>query len=130
MDQQLLSRERGKTFDFDLYWLSWPTIQVDWLVLYFPYILITATVGLLAVEKIFLKIREGNIVQNKFFALMVGYGILQTDEKKAGREELIVGNELESDRNLVNLKQKLENSSSYFSGYLAVQVIVTALTHL
>ena len=98
--------------------------------LYFPYILITATVGLLAVEKIFLKIREGNVVQNKFFALMVGYGILQTDEKKAGREELIVGNELESDRNLVNLKQKLENSSSYFSGYLAVQVIVTALTHL
>ena len=97
-------------------------IQVDWLVLYFPYILITATAGLLAIEKIFLKMREGNVVQNKFFALMVSYGILQTEEKKAGTEELIVGDELESDRNLINLKEKLENSSSYYWGYLAVQV--------
>ena len=91
--------------------------------LYFPYILITATVGLLGIEKIFLKMREGNAVQNKFFALLVGYGILHTKEKKAGREELIVGDELESDRNLANLKEKLENSCSYFWGYLAVQVI-------
>ena len=99
-------------------------IQVDWLVLYFPYILITATAGLLAIEKIFLKMREGNVVQNKFFALMVGYDILQTEEKKAGREELIVGDKLESDRNLISLKEKLENSSSYYWGYLAVQVLV------
>ena len=94
--------------------------------LYFPYILITATAGLLAIEKIFLKMREGNAVQNKFFALLVGYGILHTEEKKAGREELITGNELESDRNLAALKEKLENSSSYFWGYLAVQVVVIA----
>ena len=127
MDQQLLSGERCKTLNYDdPYRLAWPLIQVDWLVLYFPYILITATAGLLAIEKSFLKMREGNVVQNKFFALMVSYGILQTEEKKAGTEELIVGDELESDRNLINLKEKLEHSSSYYWGYLAVQVVVIA----
>ena len=67
--------------------------------------------------------RRGNIIQNKFFALLVCYGIFQTEEKRVGREELVVGNELESDRNLANLKDKLENSSTYFWGYLLVQAV-------
>ena len=59
--------------------------------------------GLFAIEKIFLKMRKGNAIQNKFFALLVGYGILQTEEKKVGREKLIFGSEVESDRNLATL---------------------------
>ena len=99
-------------------------IKVDGVVLHLPYFLITATMLLFAVEKVFLAMRKGNIIQNKFFALLVDYEILRSSEGKAGNEVLVVGDELEQSRDLIDLKDRLEESSSFFRSYLAVQVPV------
>ena len=77
---------------------------------------------LFAIEKVFLAMRKGNIIQNKFFALLVDYEILRSKESKAGNEVLVVGNELEQSRDLIDLKDRLEDSSSFFRSYLGVQV--------
>ena len=98
-------------------------IKVDGVVLHLPYFLITATMLLFAVEKVFLAMRKGNIIQNKFFALLVDYEILRSSEGKAGNEVLVVGDELEQSRDLIDLKDRLEESSSFFRSYLAVQVL-------
>ena len=66
--------------------------------------------------------RRGNIIQNKFFALLVDHEILRSSEKKAGNEDLVIGDELEQSRDLMDLKERLENSSSYRRSYLTVQV--------
>ena len=79
---------------------------------------------LFAVEKVFLAMRKGNVIQNKFFALLVDYEILRSSEGKAGNEVLVVGDELEQSRDLIDLKDRLEESSSFFRSYLAVQVPV------
>ena len=78
---------------------------------------------LFAVEKVFLAMRKGNVIQNKFFALLVDYEILRSSEGKAGNEVLVVGDELEQSRDLIDLKDRLEESSSFFRSYLAVQVL-------
>ena len=98
--------------------------EVDGVVLHLPYFLITATMLLFAVEKVFLAMRKGNIIQNKFFALLVDYEILRSSEGKAGNEFLVVGDELEQSKDLIDLKDRLEESSSFFRSYLAVQVSV------
>ena len=77
---------------------------------------------LFAIEKVFLAMRKGNIIQNKFFALLVDYEILRSKESKAGNEVLVVGDELEQSRDLIDLKDRLEDSSSFFRSYLGVQV--------
>jgi len=99
--------------------------EVDGVVLHLPYFLITATMLLFAVEKVFLAMRKGNIIQNKFFALLVDYEILRSSEGKAGNEVLVVGDELEQSRDLIDLKDRLEESSSFFRSYLAVQIVET-----
>merc|ERR1719278_1790893 len=99
--------------------------QVDGVVLHLPYFLITATMLLFAVEKVFLAMRKGNIIQNKFFALLVDYEILRSKESKAGNEVLVVGDELEQSRDLIDLKDRLEDSSSFFRSYLGVQIMET-----
>ena len=66
--------------------------------------------------------RKGNVVQNKFFALLIDYEILRSSESKAGNEVLVVGDELEQSRDLIDLKDRLEDSSSFFRSYLIVQV--------
>ena len=77
---------------------------------------------LFAVEKVFHTLRQGNTIQNKFFALLVDYEILRSKEAKAGNEVLVVGDELEQSRDLIDLKDRLEDSSSFFRSYLGVQV--------
>ena len=96
--------------------------KVDGVILHLPYILITATMLLFAIEKVFLAMRKGNVVQNKFFALLIDYEILRSSESKAGNEVLVVGDELEQSRDLIDLKDRLEDSSSFFRSYLIVQV--------
>ena len=66
--------------------------------------------------------RKGNIIQNKFFALLVDYEILRSSEGKAGNEVLVVGDELEQSRDLIDLKDRLEESSSFVRSYLGIQV--------
>jgi len=102
--------------------------QVDGVVLHLPYILITATMLLFAIEKVFLAMRKGNIIQNKFFALLVDYEILRSSEGKAGNEVLVVGDELEQSRDLIDLKDRLEDSSSFFRSYLIVQIVETVFS--
>ena len=70
--------------------------------------------------------RQGNTIQNKFFALLVDYEILRSSNKegKAGNEVLVVGDELEQSRDLIDLKDRLEDSSSFWRSYLVVQVSV------
>ena len=70
--------------------------------------------------------RQGNTIQNKFFALLVDYEILSSSNKegKAGNEVLVVGDELEQSRDLIDLKDRLEDSSSFWRSYLVVQVPV------
>jgi len=101
--------------------------QVDGVVLHLPYFLITATMLLFAIEKVFLAMRKGNIIQNKFFALLVDYEILSSSNKegKAGNEVLVVGDELEQSRDLIDLKDRLEDSSSFWRSYLVVQIVET-----
>merc|ERR1719458_1936014 len=101
--------------------------QVDGVVLHLPYFLITATMLLFAIEKVFLAMRRGNIIQNKFFALLVDYEILSSSNKegKAGNEVLVVGDELEQSRDLIDLKDRLEDSSSFWRSYLSVQIVET-----
>ena len=77
---------------------------------------------LFAVEKIFLALRKGNVIQNKFFALLIDYEILRSSEGKAGNEVLVVGDELEQSRDLIDLKDRLEESSSFVRSYLGIQV--------
>ena len=79
---------------------------------------------LFAIEKVFLAMRKGNIIQNKFFALLVDYEILRSSEGKAGNEVLVVGDELEQSRDLIDLKDRLEESSSFIRSYLGIQVRV------
>ena len=102
------------------------SFKVDGVVLHLPYFLITATMLLFAIEKVFLAMRKGNIIQNKFFALLVDYEILSSSNKegKAGNEVLVVGDELEQSRDLIDLKDRLEDSSSFWRSYLVVQVPV------
>ena len=69
-----------------------------------------------------MKMRKGNITQNKFFALLVDFNILESTESSAGKEKLLAGDELESRRDLIDMRQRLENSSSYFYTYLLLQV--------
>merc|ERR1711971_814534 len=102
--------------------------QVDGVVLHLPYILITPTMLLFVIEKVFLAMRKGNIIQNKFFALLVDYEILRSSEGKAGNEVLVVGDELEQSRDLIDLKDRLEESSSFFRSYLGVQIIETGFS--
>jgi len=99
--------------------------EVDPLVLHLPYFLISATILLFAIEKVFHSMRRGNIIQNKFFALLVDHEILRSSENKAGNEDLVIGDELEQSRDLMDLKERLENSSSYRRSYLTVQIIET-----
>jgi len=101
--------------------------QVDGVVLHLPYFLITATMLLFAVEKVFLAMRKGNIIQNKFFALLVDYEILSSSNKegKAGNEVLVVGDELEQSRDLIDLKDRLDDSSTFWRSYLGVQIVET-----
>ena len=77
---------------------------------------------LFAIEKVFLALRKGNIIQNKFFALLIDYEILRSSEGKAGNEVLVVGDELEQSRDLIDLKDRLEESSSFVRSYLGIQV--------
>ena len=77
---------------------------------------------LFAIEKIFHELGQGSIIQNKFFALLVDYEILRSSEGKAGNEILVVGDELEQSRGLIDLKDRLEESSIFFRSYLGVQV--------
>ena len=93
---------------------------------------------LFAIEKVFLAMRKGNIIQNKFFALLVDYEILRSSEGKlrvvpsikylkslkgkAGNEVLVVGDELEQSRDLIDLKDRLQESSSFVRSYLGIQV--------
>jgi len=102
--------------------------QVDGVVLHLPYILITATMLLFAIEKVFLAMRKGNIIQNKFFALLVDYEILRSNEGKAGNEVLVVGDELEQSRDLIDLKDRLEESSSFVRSYLGIQIVETVFS--
>merc|ERR1711971_1517646 len=102
--------------------------QVDGVVLHLPYILITATMLLFVIEKVFLAMRKGNIIQNKFFALLVDYEILRSSEGKAGNEVLVVGDELEQSRDLIDLKDRLEESSSFFRSYLGIQIVETGFS--
>jgi len=102
--------------------------QVDGVVLHLPYILITATMLLFAIEKVFLAMRKGNIIQNKFFALLVDYEILRSSEGKAGNEVLVVGDELEQSRDLIDLKDRLEESSSFVRSYLGIQIVETVFS--
>ena len=55
---------------------------------------------------------------------MVDYEILRSSAEsgKAGNEVLVVGDELEQSRDLIDLKDRLEDSSSFFRSYLGVQV--------
>ena len=57
--------------------------------MHLPYFLITATMLLFGIEKVFLTLRKGNVTQNKFFALLVDYEILRSSEGKAGSEVLV-----------------------------------------
>merc|ERR1711971_1156681 len=102
--------------------------QVDGVVLHLPYFLITATMLLFAVEKVFHKLGQGSIIQNKFFALLVDYEILRSNEGKAGNEVLVVGDELEQSRDLIDLKDRLEESSSFVRSYLGIQIIETVFS--
>merc|ERR1711971_1389739 len=102
--------------------------QVDGVVLHLPYFLITATMLLFAVEKVFHELGQGSIIQNKFFALLVDYEILRSSEGKAGNEVLVVGDELEQSRDLIDLKDRLEESSSFFRSYLGVQIVETVFS--
>merc|ERR1711971_980552 len=102
--------------------------QVDGVVLHLPYIQITATMLLFAIEKVFLAMRKGNIIQNKFFALLVDYEILRSNEGKAGNEVLVVGDELEQSRDLIDLKDRLEESSSFVRSYLGIQIVETVFS--
>ena len=77
---------------------------------------------LFAIEKVFHSMRRGNIIQNKFFALLVDHEILRSNEKKAGNEDLVIGDELEQSRDLLDLKERLEKSGSFYRSYLAIQV--------
>ena len=77
---------------------------------------------LFAIEKIFHELGQGSIIQNKFFALLVDYEILRSSEGKAGNEVLVVGDELEQSRDLIDLKDRLEESSSFVRSYLGIQV--------
>ena len=95
---------------------------MDGFVLHFPYILVVLTLMLYAIEKIFMKMRKGNVTQNKFFALLVDFNILESTEESAGKEKLLAGDELESRRDLIDMRQRLEDSSSYFYSYLFIQV--------
>ena len=106
--------------------------------MHLPYFFITATMLLFGIEKIFLTLRKGNVTQNKFFALLVDYEILRSSEGKAGREVLVLffyffylffevlvsGDELEQSRDLLDLKERLEKSGSFYRSYLAIQVPV------
>ena len=96
--------------------------KVDGVVLHLPYFLITATMLLFGIEKVFLTLRKGNVTQNKFFALLVDYEILRSSEGKAGSEVLVSGDELEQSRDLLDLKERLEKSGSFYRSYLAIQV--------
>ena len=114
--------------------------KVDGVVLHLPYFLITATMLLFGIEKVFLTLRKGNVTQNKFFALLVDYEILRSSEGKAGSEVLVLffsfvlsfyffevlvsGDELEQSRDLLDLKERLEKSGSFYRSYLAIQVPV------
>jgi len=99
--------------------------QVDGVVLHLPYFLITATMLLFGIEKVFLTLRKGNVTQNKFFALLVDYEILRSSEGKAGSEVLVSGDELEQSRDLLDLKERLEKSGSFYRSYLAIQIVET-----
>ena len=90
--------------------------------MHLPYFLITATMLLFGIEKVFLTLRKGNVTQNKFFALLVDYEILRSSEGKAGSEVLVSGDELEQSRDLLDLKERLEKSGSFYRSYLAIQV--------
>merc|ERR1711971_563046 len=102
--------------------------QVDGVVLHLPYILITATMLLFVIEKVFLAMRKGNIIQNKFFALLVDYEILRSSEGKTGNEVLVVGDELEQSRDLIDLKDRLQESSSFVRSYLGIQIVETVFS--
>merc|ERR1711971_79764 len=102
--------------------------QVDGVVLHLPYILITATMLLFVIEKVFLAMRKGNIIQNKFFALLVDSEILRSSEGKAGNEVLVVGDELEQSRDLIDLKDRLQESSSFVRSYLGIQIVETVFS--
>ena len=113
----------GNAFDCNANFIS-NKIKVDGVVLHLPYFLITATMLLFAIEKIFHELGQGSTIQNKFFALLVDYEILRSSKDKAGNEVLIVGDELEQSRDLIDLKDRLEESSTFFRSYLGVQVSV------
>jgi len=99
--------------------------EVDWFILHFPYILFSTTMLLFAIEKTFVKLQQGNLVLNKFYALMVDYNIIHAkkDVDIIGCEKLVQGDELESRRDLVELRERLNGCSKYFYGYLATQVL-------
>ena len=101
-------------------------IQIDWFVLHFPYLLLCGTLLLFAIEKIFLRAGRSNKVQKKFFDVLVNFGIVGGKEEKGKEHHLHTADQLESRRLLVDLRERLRSSSSYFYSYLLVQV--TSLT--
>ena len=117
--------------------------QVDWFVLYFPYILLLATLILFAIEKVSMKINNGNVIQKKFYNVLNDYDVFgkNTDnEVNAGSKEFVSGmlkmlkgdmvdaalsgEEQEARRDLVDLKAQLQDSSTYFWTYLVTQVLM------
>ena len=126
-------------------------LQVDWFVLYFPYILLLATLVLFAIEKVSMKINNGNVIQKKFYNVLSDYNVFgkNTDDKvNSGSKEFVSGmlkilkgdmvdaaqsgEEQEARRDLVDLKAQLQDSSTYFWTYLVTQVLmaISAKKHL
>ena len=117
--------------------------QVDWFVLYFPYILLLVTLVLFAIEKVSMKINNGNVIQKKFYNVLSDYndfGKSTGKEVNLGSKEFVSGmlkmlkgdmvdagqsgEEQEARRDLVDLKAQLQDSSTYFWTYLVTQVLM------
>lgn len=107
-----------------MYLIYFQWIQVDWFVLHYPYFLLLLTVVLYLVERFFTLMNNGNVTQNKFYALLIDYNILDIgkDEVMAGDQKLVSGDEFESSIDLLNLRERLAGSSSYYYSYLSIQV--------
>ena len=118
-------------------------LQVDWFVLYFPYILLLVTLVLFAIEKVSMKINNGNVIQKKFYNVLSDYNVFGKStgkEVNLGSKEFVSGmlkmlkgdmvdaaqsgEEQEARRDLVDLKAQLQDSSTYFWTYLVTQVLM------
>ena len=121
--KEAMCHEQGQSILHSSY-----SLQIDWFVLHFPYLLLCGTLLLFAIEKIFLRAGRSNKVQKKFFDVLVNLGIVGGKEEKAKEHHLHTADQLESRRLLVDLRERLRSSSSYFYSYLLVQVTSLAFS--